>query len=570
MSKKQIPPEDKIVLSPVEQYVIYGKFPYFMIIHILLFVFNTLQVTIIISEFNEYFRAQEKTFLNTLVSTSAKEKRDYPKKTYLYTISELQKHLNDSVSKMFGANNSLFNTIIYMDENKAEIEAKSFTMKVKYKKDLNKMNHTEYPMQLKRFYQISQNDLGPLNTNYSDDDIKKYIKSVDLIGIKYYLKTYIKRDFKNYKECFIWDIIQMYDFRRKAHITVGLEIYNQQCGVKTSFSRLENNLISHMWIHFVVFFLAIVSVIFCLYSFHVVNKLKRYKKSLIEKLKGKKIKNPKILKEIETIEKASKIWEFILIVSNIFQILGSFGSLMLQQNVNYATNIVIAFGILLCYISIGKYMDYDVNHALFFRSLSNLRSVLFPLICATIPLFIAFSLAGLCLFWNSEKFDNLNDIVKLLFAQIFGVFFNFTINDLMFRDKFFGVFYCYSYFILFNIVVKNVFNCVIQSAFIKAKVEAKSNWIYNSLMKEKFEVTNENLRNLPSIDNMSPEEIYEEMQKRIIAMNNGLNKCADLIQDVDNINDDNEIKISLRKMIYRKVEEIDKKFEFIKLAWKNS
>ena len=380
MSKKQIPPEDKIVLSPVEKYVIYGKFPYFMIIHILLLVFNTLQVTIIISEFNEYFRAQEKSFLNTLVSTSAKEKRDYPKKTYLYTISELQKHLNDSVSKMFGANNSLFNTIIYMDENKAEIEAKSFTMKVKYKKDLNKMNHTEYPMQLKRFYQISQNDLGPLNSNYSDDDIKKYIKSVDLIGIKYYLKTYIKRDFKNYKECFIWDIIQMYDFRRKAHITVGLEIYNQQCGVKTSFSRLENILISHMWIHFVVFFLAIVSVIFCLYSFHVVNKLKRYKKSLIEKLKGKKIKNPKILKEIETIEKASKIWEFILIVSNIFQILGSFGSLMQQQNMNYATNIVIAFGILLCYISIGKYMDYDVNHALFFRSLSNLRSVLFPLI----------------------------------------------------------------------------------------------------------------------------------------------------------------------------------------------
>ena len=93
MSKKEIPPEDKITLSPIEQYVIYGKFPYFMIIHILLLVFNTLQVTIILSEFNEYFRAQEKTFLNTLVSTSAREKRDYPKKTYLYTISDMQIHL---------------------------------------------------------------------------------------------------------------------------------------------------------------------------------------------------------------------------------------------------------------------------------------------------------------------------------------------------------------------------------------------------------------------------------------------------------------------------------------------
>ena len=57
MSKKEIPPEDKIVLSPIEQYIVYGKFPYFMIIHILLLVFNTLQVTIILSEFNDFFRA---------------------------------------------------------------------------------------------------------------------------------------------------------------------------------------------------------------------------------------------------------------------------------------------------------------------------------------------------------------------------------------------------------------------------------------------------------------------------------------------------------------------------------
>lgn len=282
MPKKEIPPEDKIALSPVEQYIIYGKFPYFMIFHILLLVFNTLQVTIILSEFNDYFRAQEKSFLNTLVSTSGREKRDYPKKTYLYTIKDMQKHLNDSVNKMLGANESLFNTIIYVDENNTEIEAKSFTMYAKYKKDLSKMNKAEYTIPLKKFYQISQNDLGPFNTNYSDDDIKKYIKSIEHFKIEYYLKTYFSKYYKTYKECFIWDIIQTYDFKRNAHITVSLDIYNQQCKEKTSFSRSEINMISHMWIHFVVLIFAIISVIFCLYSFHVVNILRRYKKTLAE------------------------------------------------------------------------------------------------------------------------------------------------------------------------------------------------------------------------------------------------------------------------------------------------
>ena len=89
-------------------------------------------------------------------------------------------------------------------------------------------------------------------------------------------------------------------------------------------------------------------------------------------------------------------------------------------------------------------------------------------------------------------------------------------------------------------------------------------------MKDSHEVINENLKNLPDIETMSPEEIKEEMEKRIKAMNDGLNKCVDLIQDVDFSKIDIETKTSLKRIIYKKVEEIDKKFEFIKLAWKNS
>ena len=68
---------------------------------------------------------------------------------------------------------------------------------------------------------------------------------------------------------------------------------------------------------------------------------------------------------------------------------------------------------------------------------------------------------------------------------------------------------------------------------------------------------------------MSPEEIIEEMEKRIKTMNDGLNKCINLIEDVENKRIDIETKTSYRKIIYRKIEEIDKKLEFIKFAWEN-
>ena len=63
----EIPPEDIITLSPLDKYRIYGKFPYHMIIHITLLIFNTMQAIIILSEYTDYFRGQENSFLNTLI-----------------------------------------------------------------------------------------------------------------------------------------------------------------------------------------------------------------------------------------------------------------------------------------------------------------------------------------------------------------------------------------------------------------------------------------------------------------------------------------------------------------------
>jgi hypothetical protein len=539
-----------------------------MIIHIVLLVLNTLQVTIILSGFNEYFRAQEKSFINALISDSPKEARDYPKVKYLYTIQELKEHIKDSVEKMRNKGQTFFNNITYVHENGTEYEAGFFKMEVEYKSNLTEMKQEDYNITLKKTYSISEDDLGPFS--YEEEDIKKYIDSIYLFSIEYNLKIYFTRYFKEYQDCFIWNIIQTYDFTRSAHFTVSLLISNLQCEEKTTISKGLRIMISHIWIEFIFLAVALISAILCLRSFYVTNKLKKYRASLIEQQKGKKIKNPKILKEIETIGKVSMRWELILIFANLFQILGTLSSLLKQEDMNYSSNLVIAIGAFLCYISVGKYVDYDSTLALFFRSLKNLWPLFFPFVFATIPLFIAFTLVGLCLFWNSERFTNLSDVVMDLFALFMGDSIYDITNDLTDRDKLLSIIYCYLYYIVFIVVAMNVFNSIVQAAFVQAKFDQKSNWIYNSLMKRSHEVTNENLKNLPEIETMTPDEITEEMLKRISSMNDGLNKCVEIIQDIDYKKIDIESKTSLKKIIYRKVEEIDKKFEFIKLAWKNA
>lgn len=575
MSSKQaseIPPEDKISLSPLDKYRIYGKFPYHMIIHILLLVFNSIQVVIVLSEFTDYFRAQEKSFINALISDDSKEKEDYAREIYLYNISQLQDHISTSIHKMLNEINETFlNDIISVDEDDEEIKLKSIDMNVEYKYNLSKIDKKNYIMPLKFRYKVNENYLGPFNNNYTDDQIKKYLDIIIKFEMVYNIKIYVTRYYKEYKKCFIWKIRQIYDYSKKGHFAAHLLIDNWQCEDKTSLSlsKLEIFIILHLWVHVLVIILAAISALFCLYDFYEVIKLRKYKKIVLKIKKNKIIKDPKILKESEAITHALNKWDILIILSNLFQIIGSLVSLIQQENLNNSMETFVGFGVLFCYISIGKYIDYSPKYSLFYRTFSNSMSNFIPSFLAILPVFIAFTFLGLCLFWNSERFTSVSDIMKGLFALFLGDSIHDIVVDVSEQSNFFGQLYGYLYIILFIIVVMNVLVAIIQEGFIQAKFESKSHWIYNSLQKGNEDAQNENLKNLPNIEEMSQSEIKRELENRIILMNKGLNKCINLIEGVEKQNIDEESKIALRKVLYRKVEEIDKKMEVIRVVWEN-
>ena len=100
----------------------------------------------------------------------------------------------------------------------------------------------------------------------------------------------------------------------------------------------------------------------------------------------------------------------------------------------------------------------------------------------------------------------------------------------------------------------------------KTKFENRSYWIYNTLQRND-DLINESIKNLPNIDEMSQSEIKEELENRIVLMNKGLNKCINLIEGVEEENIDEEEKNQLRKVLLKKIEELDQKMEVIRVIW---
>ena len=564
-AKQEIPPEDKIALSSLDKFRIYGKFPLDMIVHVLLVVFTSLQAMIVLAEFTDYFRGQEKSLTNILISQDSKENRDYPRKIYLYDIPSLQQHLSNSLQKMLDVNNTFLSNIIYVNEDNEEVQQESIEMDIEYLYNLSYINKENYEMPTNLYYNVSEDYLGPFNYNYTEEGIKKYLNIFEKFELEYRFKTYVTYYYKEHSECFIWTIKQIYDFIKRAQCS---DHNNEQCEERTSLSNLEQFIVSHLWIHFIVIILSSISIFLCLYTFYEVIRLNKYKKTILKENLYKDKLDQKQLKEIEILSRPLNKWDILIIISNICQIIGSILGLLENDNMNVSFDMLVGFGVMLCYICLGKYFYYSLKYGLLYQAMKNAISNIIPFFIGILPIFIGFTFLGLCLFWNSERFTNVTDVMKALFAIVNGDSIFDIIVDITDKSNFAGQIYGFLFTILFIIVVMNVFIAIIQEAYVSAKVERKSHWIYSNLLKND-NIENENIKNLPNIEEMSQSEIKAELEYRIILMNKGLNKCRKLIEEVEKKQIDENEKNELRNILLLKIEEIDQKMEVIRTVWEN-
>ena len=316
-------------------------------------------------------------------------------------------------------------------------------------------------------------------------------------------------------------------------------------------------------------FLSTISIFLSLYNFYEVIKINKYRKTIQkEKKKQKKLDN-KILKESVIISKPLNKWDIIIVIGNICQIIGSILGLLENDNMNGSMDMLIGFGVMLCYITIGKYLDYNTKYALLYQTLSHSIQNIIPFFVGILPIFIGFTFLGLLLFWNSERFTNVTDVMKALYAIVNGDSIYDIIVDITDKNNFYGQVYGYLFTILFIIVVMNVFIAIIQEAYVSAKVVSQSQWIYSDLLKKMDSLENENIKNLnlPNIEDMSQTEIKAELENRIILMNKGLNKCRELIEEIEEKDINEEEKNELRNILLLKIEEIDQKMEIIRTVW---
>lgn len=159
------------------------------------------------------------------------------------------------------------------------------------------------------------------------------------------------------------------------------------------------------------------------------------------------------------------LWVIFAFIGNICQILGCFSVLVIGNIALNVNETVIGLGCFFSWISVIQHLKQYHTTYIVIDTLSRSFHRLGPYICGVLPIFMAFVLLGMCLFWKTGNYSNLSDALIISYTMVNGdnLFQNMSQNYQ--AAGLFGEIYCYAFLLFFISVVQNIFIAIIVDGF---------------------------------------------------------------------------------------------------------
>ncbi len=474
-----IPYKDKISLSPIEKYRIYGKFPIRMIFDIALAILTTVQIIMVSGPTTEYTKAVERFFYDAFLQNDDCSEEEVQRIKYIYTMDDLVDMVNKSRDNYYDLNSiSLGNFSFNYNEN----ETNKILVSIDY---INKENDVE----LMEEYNMTEEDAWIFNDTYTNLERKKIINQIKTFFIEYKVNSFEPYNFGDYYECFQWDIKQIFDFERRYHFSVSLDMEFTPCQDLTengnTFIKGCYWIPSFMLIFSLFNFILTVRSLVIAFKYYL-NFQYVYSKENIKierENKPPKIKTKwDMLREKDKKNIVSRI-NYIQAIGNIAQFLAAALLLYEGSEVIIITKYILGIAAALSYLNLMKYLKYYSHFQTIIFTLLKSIPYLILYFIGTMPLFLPFVVFGIANFPYSERFYSFTRVILNLFGMMNGDSLIDVINDMIDNNFFLGHLYIYLFLFLFICFVINIFVSIIEDSFVSSKMKNQNHWIYSFVKK---------------------------------------------------------------------------------------
>ena len=167
----------------------------------------------------EYTKAVERFFYNAFLQNDNYEGIEVPRIKYVYTMEDLVNVVNSSRKSYYELDSISLGNLSFNYENN---EKNSILVVIDYiDKEKNRELIDEYNM--------TENDAWIFNNSINDTFRKKLINQVKSFMIDYKVISHDPYNYGDYYECYEWDVKQIFDFERRYHISVTLNMEFSPC-----------------------------------------------------------------------------------------------------------------------------------------------------------------------------------------------------------------------------------------------------------------------------------------------------------------------------------------------------
>ena len=450
-----------------------------MIFDIALAILTTVQIIMVSGPTTEYTKAVERFFYDAFLQNDDYSKEEVQRIKYIYTMDDLVDMVNKSRDNYYDLNSiSLGNFSFNYNEN----ETNKILVSIDY---INKENDVE----LMEEYNMTEEDAWIFNDTYTNLERKKIINQIKTFFIEYKVNSFEPYNFGDYYECFQWDIKQIFDFERRYHFSVTLDMEFTPCQDLTengnTFIKGCYWIPSFMLIFSLFNFILTVRSLVIAFKYYL-NFQYVYSKENIKierENKPPKIKTKwDMLREKDKKNIVSRI-NYIQAIGNIAQFLAAALLLYEGSEVIIITKYILGIAAALSYLNLMKYLKYYSHFQTIIFTLLKSIPYLILYFIGTMPLFLPFVVFGIANFPYSERFYSFTRVILNLFGMMNGDSLIDVINDMIDNNFFLGHLYIYLFLFLFICFVINIFVSIIEDSFVSSKMKNQNHWIYSFVKK---------------------------------------------------------------------------------------
>lgn len=272
---KVLPIEESEQLSPIEKYRAFGKFPFLLLLNILLVIFSTIQILIVINTSTNYKRRQERILYKKFLNNEDQE-TETNRFYYIHSLNELKEFLKLSVQNYYNFSHNNIE-IVKIFKNTPVLE-------VNYIKDSFEktpiLDMNEY-----KTVNLTNSDYGPFS--FDNEKLRNYLKNIDLFIVKYMLRIYIPHNYNSKPKCYDWTINQHYN-KVNNQYRVNLDINTSYCKVLNKKLTITSVILYcleyYIWLHLLVIATALVSLYISIHYIYQIAEVYMHSKKKLQEI----------------------------------------------------------------------------------------------------------------------------------------------------------------------------------------------------------------------------------------------------------------------------------------------